>query len=232
MPVIPFPGKYVYKPGAVKGIDLHFQNNTGRKINDLLLYVFPVSVLVDTPDITKAQITSEGRKIIDVDNADKEGDAEKDLDEIKIEKIEPPIGENASFEITMDFEDPFAGDEGIAIIATWDGRAIGSTDPGMAAEEIPEGPSVFDLVIELAKMVPIGALIGRVEKEERDSSSAMVASAAIGDKRLSQQALLEIASLVRSDVVSHGRVLNAAKTRRPKTRRRLTLSSRAQKPTG
>lgn len=232
MPVIQFPGKYVYRPGAVKGIDLHFQNNTGRKINDLLIYVFPVSPLVDTPDITKARITSGGKKVIDVDNADKDGDAEEDLDEIKIERIDPPIGENASFEIVMDFEDEFAGDEGVAIIATWDGRAIGSTDPGTAAEEIPEGPSVFDLVIELAKMIPIGTLLGRVEKEERDGSSVMVAGAAIGDKRLSQRALLEIASFVRTDAVAHGMVLNAAKTRRPKTRRRLTLSSRPQKPAG
>jgi hypothetical protein len=232
MPVIQFPGKYVYRPGAVKGIDLLFQNNTGRKINDLLLYVFPVSPLVDTPDITKARITSGGKKIIDVDNADKDGDAKEDLDEIKIERIDPPIGENASFEIVMDFEDEFAGDEGVAIIATWDGRAIGSTDPGTAAEEIPEGPSVFDLVIELAKMVPIGTLLGRVEKEERDASSVMVASAAIGEKRLSQRALLEIASFVRTDAVAHGMVLNAAKTRQPKTRRRLTLSSRPQRPAG
>lgn len=228
MAVIQFPGKYVYKPGAVKGIDLQLQNNTGRKINDLLLYVFPTSVLVDTPDITTAKVTSENRSIIDVDNADDDGDAENDLDEIKIEKIEPPIGENDSFEIVMDFEDAFEGDEGVAIIATWNGRAIGSTDPGTAAEDIPEGPSVFDLVIEVAKAVPVGALLGRAEGTPRESASVMLANAAVKDTRMAQGALLEVASVVCADPVAHGIVLDAAKTRRPKVRRRLTMTAVAE----
>ena len=136
--------------------------------------------------------------------------------------------------VRVEHEEPGArervdgGEEGVAIIATWNGRAIGSTDPGSAAEDIPEGPSVFDLVIELAKAVPVGALLGRLENPSGESSAVMVANAAVGNSRLSQAGLLEVASIVCSDPVAHGIVINAAKTRQPKNRRRLTLTAAAE----
>lgn len=227
MPVIQFPGKYVYKPGNTKGVDLMFQNNTGRSINDLLIYVFPNSSFIDTPDIINAKVTSQNRTVIEVFNQDPvdENDADDDLDEIKIARIEPAIEDKDLFQIVIDFEDEFEGDEGIAIIGTWNNRAIGSTDPATAAEDIPDGPSAFDLVIELAKQIPISTLLGQVQNNENSASNTALASAITKDKRFSQGALLEVASIMRNDSTSLQMILESAKNRPQKKRRRITLNS-------
>jgi len=215
---IPFSGKYVLRPGAVKSVNLQFRNTSGRDFNDLLIYVFPTSIFTDTPDIVRALVTHDQRPgdktISAVDNSKPNGKARDDFDKLKIDRISPPIKATDTFNIVLSFEDEFEGDEGLAVLATLDGDVIGSNDPATAAVEIPSGPDVFDLIIDLLKMVPFGSLLSSVGGGQT-SSAKMLAKAAAGRRRLSQRGLLEVASVVREDAEALEIVLDAARSRLP-----------------
>lgn len=225
---IPFTGKYFDRPGPLKGVDWVFENVTNRDIDDLEIYVFPTSGLVDTPDMARVRLEHNGQVILQKDNADSDGDAIGDLDEIKILHIEPPIRPGDTLRVVIDFEAPFAEDEGIAILGTVGGRGIGSTDSGQAATGIPVGPTAWDVIIELLKLAAGGAssaakpLLGPLSSADGTGSgaTATLAEVALASRRLSAEGLLALSTLFRDDPVLHRRFIDeACARRRPKSGR-------------